>query len=133
MTISAEIIGGSSLSNATIERQQTVDVRIRVTHTGLTGAQLRFVAKLPEYTSDEDDSRAVINKHSGTGGGITIDTASSDTILIARMRISASDTSNLLPNTQLDWGIQLKNASGEIPLPELRGKLTITGDIVKTI
>ena len=130
--IAADIIGQSNLNNSYIERQQTVDVRIRVIHTGLSGAEVRFVAKLSEYLDDDNDSRAIINKHSGDGGGINIDSNSSDNILVARMRINAADTNLIPPNTTLDWGIQVKNSSNEVILPELKGKLFIKGDIVKS-
>lgn len=130
--IAADIIGQSNLNNSHIERQQVVDIRVRVIHTGLTGAEVRFVAKLPEYLDDDDDSRAIINKNSGEGGGIAIDSNSSDNILVARLRINAADT-NLIPSgTILNWGIQIKNSSSEVILPELKGKLFIKGDIVKT-
>jgi hypothetical protein len=130
--ITAEIIGSGSLNNAKIERQQTVEVRIRVQHGGLTGAALRFVAKSADALSDDDDARALLNKTSSVGGGITIDTASTNTVLIARMKLSGLETS-VLPLTDLHWGIQVKNAQDEIVLPELKGKITIVSDIVKTL
>ncbi|NJO65784.1 MAG: hypothetical protein HC836_49265, partial [Richelia sp. RM2_1_2] len=121
--ITADIIGQSNLNNSHIERQQTVDVRIRVVHSGLSASEIRFVAKLPEYLNDDDDSRAIINKHSGDGGGIVVDSNSSDNILVARMRLAAADTLLIPPNTALSWGIQVKNSNGEVMLPELRGRL----------
>lgn len=130
MAITAEIIGSGKLNNATIERQQTVEVRIRVQHGGLAGAALRFILKDATALNDDDDSRALINKSSGSG--ITIDPTSTDTILIARMKINGVET-NLLPIGELFWGIQVKNSNSEIILPELRGKIAIASDIVRTL
>jgi Fe-S cluster assembly iron-binding protein IscA len=132
MPITAEIIGSGSLNNATIERQQTVEIRIRVQHGGLTGATLRFVAKTATTVNDEDDSRALINKTSAALGGIVIDPSSTNAILIARMKITGIET-NLLPIGELFWGIQVKNADDEIILPELRGKIAVAPDIVRTL
>ena len=130
--ITADIVGQSNLNNSRIERQQVVDIRIRVIHAGLSGCEIRFVAKLPENLYDDDDSKAIMNKHSGDGGGIVIDPDSNDNILLARMRINYADTALITTETTLHWGIQVKNAIGEVFLSELKGKMYIDRDIVKS-
>jgi len=132
--ITAEVIGGAKLDGLVLDRQQSVTVRIRVVHTGLLGAKLKFVAKKPENANDPDDGSAIINKSGIQGGaasGIEIDTSSSNTILVGRMKLAKADTELLNPGETLLWGIQLSSSDGEIPLPELRGTLTIRGDLVK--